>query len=122
MDWTTHFPAYVDPDPSKVNLGGARNLIKDVEVVDIGCGFGGLSVDLAPYLPDKLILGTWAARRFLTPSNEILQEWKSAPKSSITSGNASPRCEPNNSSSNPPQQNNPHPHPPHHPIQTAPNL
>lgn len=32
-------------------------LRKDVEVVDIGCGFGGLLVALAPKMPDKLILG-----------------------------------------------------------------
>ncbi|KAJ0342336.1 hypothetical protein COL922a_001368 [Colletotrichum nupharicola] len=30
---------------------------KDVEVVDIGCGFGGLLVALAPLLPDTLVLG-----------------------------------------------------------------
>ena len=34
-----------------------RRLTKDVEVVDIGCGFGGLLVALAPVLPDTLILG-----------------------------------------------------------------
>ena len=57
MDWASHFPAYVDPDPSQVNLGGARTLVKDVEVVDIGCGFGGLLVGLADVLPDTLMVG-----------------------------------------------------------------
>lgn len=57
MDWTSHFPAFVDPDSSKVNLSGARKLLKDVEVVDIGCGFGGLLIGLAPLLPDTLIVG-----------------------------------------------------------------
>lgn len=60
MDWTTYFPAFVDPDSSKVNLSGARKLLKDVEIVDIGCGFGGLLVGLAPVLPDTLMLGMLA--------------------------------------------------------------
>ncbi|KAL2012904.1 hypothetical protein VTN00DRAFT_429 [Thermoascus crustaceus] len=57
MNWATHFPAFVDPDPNSTNLSGARNLIKDVEVVDIGCGYGGLLVGLAPLLPDTLMVG-----------------------------------------------------------------
>ncbi|KAJ5762364.1 uncharacterized protein N7511_005746 [Penicillium nucicola] len=57
MDWSSHYPAYVDPDTSKTNLAGARQLTKNVEVVDIGCGFGGLLVGLAPLLPDTLMVG-----------------------------------------------------------------
>ncbi|KAL5042217.1 hypothetical protein BDW71DRAFT_149751 [Aspergillus fruticulosus] len=57
MDWATHFPAFVNPDPSQTNLAGARKLLKNVEVVDIGCGFGGLLVGLAPVLPDTLMVG-----------------------------------------------------------------
>lgn len=57
MDWSSHYPAFVDADPSKTNLSGARKLTKDVEVVDIGCGFGGLLVGLAPLLPDTLMVG-----------------------------------------------------------------
>ncbi|KAJ5089509.1 tRNA (guanine-N(7)-)-methyltransferase [Penicillium argentinense] len=57
MDWSSHFPAFIDPDTSKTTLGGARKLLKDVEVVDIGCGFGGLLVGLAPLLPDTLMIG-----------------------------------------------------------------
>lgn len=57
MDWTAHFPAFVDKDPNQVNLGGVRKLVRDVEVVDIGCGFGGLLVALAPVLPETLMLG-----------------------------------------------------------------
>ncbi|KAL4910670.1 hypothetical protein BDW74DRAFT_1312 [Aspergillus multicolor] len=57
MDWSTHFPAFVNPDPTQTNLAGARKLLKDVEVVDIGCGFGGLLVGLAPVLPDTLMVG-----------------------------------------------------------------
>ncbi|QVM12118.1 tRNA (guanine-N(7)-)-methyltransferase (tRNA(m7G46)-methyltransferase) [Coccidioides posadasii str. Silveira] len=57
MDWSIHFPAYVDPDESKTNLAGFRKLLKDVEVADIGCGFGGLLVALAPVMPDTLMVG-----------------------------------------------------------------
>ncbi|GAW21943.1 hypothetical protein ANO14919_114700 [Xylariales sp. No.14919] len=69
MDWTTYFPAFVadtDPittaQPAETSLSNATNLYprkltKEVEVVDIGCGFGGLLVALAPALPDTLVLG-----------------------------------------------------------------
>ncbi|KAL3480596.1 putative methyltransferase-domain-containing protein [Aspergillus californicus] len=57
MDWSTHFPAFVNPDPTQTNLSGARKLLRNVEVVDIGCGFGGLLVGLAPVLPDTLMVG-----------------------------------------------------------------
>jgi tRNA (guanine-N7-)-methyltransferase len=45
MDWSPHYPAYFP------------NGNKKVEIADIGCGFGGLLVSLAPLFPDKLILG-----------------------------------------------------------------
>lgn len=57
MDWSSHYPAFVDPDTSKTTLSGTRKLLKDVEVVDIGCGFGGLLVGLAPILPETLMVG-----------------------------------------------------------------
>ncbi|KAF4768101.1 hypothetical protein N7455_012150 [Penicillium solitum] len=57
MDWSSHYPAFVDPDTTKTNLSGGRKLTKEVEVVDIGCGFGGLMVGLAPLLPDTLMVG-----------------------------------------------------------------
>lgn len=34
-----------------------KRLTKDVEVADIGCGFGGLLVALSPAMPDTLCLG-----------------------------------------------------------------
>ena len=36
----------------------SKRLTQDVEIADVGCGFGGLLVGLAPLFPDKLILGT----------------------------------------------------------------
>ena len=83
MDWSPYFPHFVEPsttganreveaeqqDPSAdlqaiatseesaTNTGDIRRLTKDVEVADIGCGFGGLLVALAPKLPNTLMLG-----------------------------------------------------------------
>lgn len=42
MDWGTHYPAIENPKPT---------------VLDIGCGFGGLTIALATLLPKHLILG-----------------------------------------------------------------
>lgn len=64
MDWSSHYPAFVDPDTTKTNLSGGRKLTKEVEVVDIGCGFGGLMVGLAPLLPDTLMVGKYSASIF----------------------------------------------------------
>lgn len=81
MDWTPYFPGFIQPSSSEENdaepqkpeenqqgvapttsnltsSGEVRRLTKDVEVADIGCGFGGLLVALAPKLPDTLMLGT----------------------------------------------------------------
>ncbi len=67
MDWSSYYPAFTAPikdvpvsvDQHLVNTGlsDIRPLVKDVEVADIGCGFGGLLVALGPRLPDKLLLG-----------------------------------------------------------------
>ncbi|KAL6718009.1 tRNA (guanine-N(7)-)-methyltransferase (tRNA(m7G46)-methyltransferase) [Lecanora helva] len=58
MDWSPYFPAFTDRDATKnVQEGQPKPLIKPVTVADIGCGFGGLLVALAPMLPNELILG-----------------------------------------------------------------
>lgn len=49
MDWYVHYPAYFAHDGPKSN--------KRVEFADIGCGFGGLLMRLAPLYPDTLMLG-----------------------------------------------------------------
>ena len=56
MDWSVYFPHYVQ-DEAPEDVTKPRPLRKDVEIVDIGCGFGGLLVALAPKLPDTLVLG-----------------------------------------------------------------
>ncbi|KAK0518435.1 tRNA (guanine-N(7)-)-methyltransferase (tRNA(m7G46)-methyltransferase) [Tilletia horrida] len=71
MDWSVHYPAYfpcasgseADQQPSAssstAHATGAVSSTtgKKVEFADIGCGFGGLLMDLAPVFPDKLMLG-----------------------------------------------------------------
>lgn len=56
MDWSEYYPDYVEKDSSESDSKSHR-LTKDVKIVDIGCGFGGLLAALAPILPDTLILG-----------------------------------------------------------------
>ncbi|KKA27457.1 hypothetical protein TD95_005000 [Thielaviopsis punctulata] len=60
MDWSEYYPDFV-AEGCKVGdvdaLGLPAPIQKKVEVVDIGCGFGGLLVSLAPLLPDTLMLG-----------------------------------------------------------------
>lgn len=44
MDWANYYPAFSGKD-------------QQVEIADIGCGFGGLLFALAPRLPSTFILG-----------------------------------------------------------------
>jgi tRNA (guanine-N7-)-methyltransferase len=72
MDWSSLYPDYVvEEDPMEQNEPSEtaadqslrpvkpKRLSKDVEVADIGCGFGGLTIALAPLMPDTLILGEY---------------------------------------------------------------
>lgn len=83
MDWSPYFPGFVAEDqPSREAAASAqegahsageeperpKRLSKDVEVADIGCGFGGLLVALAPVFPDTLMLGMRGLTPALRPS------------------------------------------------------
>lgn len=65
MDWAALYPAFAAAadEPDTRDEGEAapadkpRPVTRDVEVADIGCGFGGLLFALAPRLPDTLMLG-----------------------------------------------------------------
>lgn len=66
MDWSQHYPAYIatseaqEQQPSESNQLTTTSIPKmsqQVEVADIGCGFGGLLFALAPKLPNTLLLG-----------------------------------------------------------------
>jgi tRNA (guanine-N7-)-methyltransferase len=74
MDWSSYYPAFVTSaiegrtSPQievEIEEGCVGRLTKDVEVADIGCGFGGLLVALAPVLPDTLLLGMPSLTFFL---------------------------------------------------------
>jgi tRNA (guanine-N7-)-methyltransferase len=49
MDWSLHYPNYF---PAKDGQD-----LKQVEWADVGCGFGGLLMALAPQFPDTVMLG-----------------------------------------------------------------
>lgn len=50
MDWFKLYPDFFTSNPPE-------NRTPQVEFADIGCGYGGLLVELSPLFPDKLILG-----------------------------------------------------------------
>jgi hypothetical protein len=47
VDWSAHYPAFAGSG-------------KKPEFADVGCGFGGLLIALAPLYPDMLMLGMYA--------------------------------------------------------------
>jgi len=70
MDWASLYPMYAKQpkreteeaqneshDMSIAEQREANAISKNVEIADIGCGFGGLLFALAPKFPDTLILG-----------------------------------------------------------------
>lgn len=66
MDWSVHFP---DVDFKKTG--------KKVEILDVGCGFGGLLIALSTVYPDLLILGVLYWLGFLSYFRQV---WKSVCK------------------------------------------
>lgn len=56
MDWSPLFPAFALEEAPAAGEA-PRRISKPVELVDIGCGYGGLLVALAPRMPDTLMLG-----------------------------------------------------------------
>ena len=84
MDWASLYPTYAveDKEQSKPKLKSHDNdeeekstavkaLTKNVEIADIGCGFGGLIFALAPAFPDRMILGALITH-ILPPSPRAL--------------------------------------------------
>ena len=67
MDWSQHYPAYVatteqgqassESNQALTTTSQFPKMSQQVEVADIGCGFGGLLFALAPKLPNTLLLG-----------------------------------------------------------------
>lgn len=61
VDWHASFPAHFAPllpgGQAPPAEDGAPEVQKEVEWVDIGCGYGGLLMAMAPAFPEKLMLG-----------------------------------------------------------------
>jgi tRNA (guanine-N7-)-methyltransferase len=81
MDWSSYYPAFfTSATEGRTSLqievdieeGRVGRLTRDVEVADIGCGFGGLLVALAPVLPDTLLLGMPSLTFFCQFSNTVV--------------------------------------------------
>ena len=62
MDWPSLYPDFfpsttTDDDDNSTSSPATKKPLPRVEVADIGCGFGGLLVGLAPAMPQTLVLG-----------------------------------------------------------------
>ncbi|KAI5478444.1 tRNA (guanine-N7-)-methyltransferase [Pseudohyphozyma bogoriensis] len=61
MDWSKHYPTFYEPAPEGSEVGcvasSSNSKGQKVEFADVGCGFGGLLVSLAPLFPETLMLG-----------------------------------------------------------------
>ena len=61
MDWSAHFPDFLAPttvhSTTTNNSSRLAPLDRPVRFVDVGMGFGGLLMDLAPLFPNDLMLG-----------------------------------------------------------------
>jgi len=75
-DWQLHYPKIDsittiinDSNENNNDTSGSKssccNSGNQVSILDIGMGFGGLSVELSQLFPDKLILGKWEDTYFL---------------------------------------------------------
>jgi tRNA (guanine-N7-)-methyltransferase len=60
MDWSEYYPGFIGKH-------------KNVEIADIGCGYGGLLFALSPRFPDTLILGTFTLTYYLPLTSSYLQ-------------------------------------------------
>lgn len=77
MDWSVHYPAYAKQSNGEADVKDEHEhaashpkMAKQVEIADIGCGFGGLLFALAPKMPDTLLLGL----EIRTSVTEFVQE------------------------------------------------
>ncbi|XP_029450791.1 tRNA (guanine-N(7)-)-methyltransferase isoform X2 [Rhinatrema bivittatum] len=63
MDWAEYYPEFFKPFNPDFRHDDEKDLIEEskpkaqVEFADIGCGYGGLLVELSPLFPDTLMLG-----------------------------------------------------------------
>ncbi|RHZ20150.1 hypothetical protein DYB37_004415 [Aphanomyces astaci] len=56
MNWSTHFPKLENPYVLHFVIIPDLGCFRKVDILDIGCGFGGLTIALAGLFPDKTTL------------------------------------------------------------------
>ena len=102
MNWSIYYPKFVEHREAEAVLSSGESepgdspvgvLKKSVEVADIGCGFGGLLVALAPMLPDILLLGMMSSQSQYMWSHDCAQVWRFERRSPNTSRKESELCE-----------------------------
>ncbi|KAI0059184.1 putative methyltransferase [Artomyces pyxidatus] len=92
VDWNTHYPAFAASG-------------KTPEFADVGCGFGGLLIALAPLYPDTLMLGLEIrvqVSQYVEDRIAALRATSSAPLPAVSEGDAEPGA---SSSTSKPYQN-----------------
>eukprot|EP00041_Stephanoeca_diplocostata_P024406 m.617810 g.617810 ORF g.617810 m.617810 type:complete len:278 (+) comp22522_c1_seq1:161-994(+) len=59
MDWSKHYPSFFSSgvDSSEINVQSQADCGPRVEILDVGCGYGGMLVELSTMYPDVLMLG-----------------------------------------------------------------
>lgn len=57
MDWSVHFPQLADGGSEEQQGSAAKRRKQLVEFADVGCGYGGLLVELSTMFPSTLMVG-----------------------------------------------------------------
>lgn len=61
MDWSPYYPNFIasgqNENSDELDEEALKKAASAVEILDIGCGFGGLLMALSPLLPNTLMLG-----------------------------------------------------------------
>ena len=57
MDWAAHFPHLADGGPNQQEGSAAKRSKQLVEFADVGCGYGGLLIELSARFPGTLSVG-----------------------------------------------------------------
>jgi len=83
MDWASLYPMYAkrqqqesgdaqnkSHDANEKEQRDTKAISKNVEIADIGCGFGGLLFALAPKFPDTLMLGALSSNYGIDPKSQ----------------------------------------------------